>query len=174
MPTVLVHPGGFTENGEPNYAFRERLDRALTLYYELLARGFSIREIWVVSTVKDRWRNAGKTQAEIIRDEFLKHHVPLEQIVISHKSRSSWEDVKNSFRLVSELGLPQPVISVSSKDHIHPRICLIAWFWGRRLKVQTDYVCSGPMRPEDSRLELKKTVKAILLIIKTALFGERA
>lgn len=164
--TIMIHPGGFLNNGKPNVAWQERLEGAYWLWVDLLRKGFKTKDIFFVSSVKDQYLGQGKSQAEIMADWLMFLGISQSQIRISNQSHSTWEDIYNSFGLVLETRLPPFIIHVSSTDHINFRIRLMAWFWGRRMQIRSSYVCSGWMFLEDSNLEWKKILKTLWLILK--------
>lgn len=167
MPTILVHPGAFTLEGELDRTTIERLERGLAVYDELLREGVPKEKIFFVSSVKDKRRD-GKSQSALMKEVIIeKRKVAEEQIVTSDESHTTWEDVVDSYRLVKTKNLPQPVINVSSCDHVWLRVWLIASFWGKRLGIKVKFACSRRMRWKDTILEPVKLVRVFFLILIT-------
>lgn len=157
MPTILVFPAGFRGGKILDEESMIRLRKAFAVYQNL-CKNFLSEEIYFVSSVQDRLREDGLSQSEEMKKVLSAWGVPPEQIIISNESSDTLDDIKNSYRLIREHGLPEPVINVSSWYHI-PRIWII---WNMRKETRhTDlsYVFAGSSRHFFALEEFKKIKK---------------
>ena len=142
MPTILVHPAGIDENGRLDEESMIRIFKGFFVYVELLKKGV---DAYFVSSVQDRFEDKKEclSQSEEIKRNLILWGVPEKQIVISNRSSYTFKDICESFELIKNHKLPQPIINVSSWYHI-PRIRLIWHLLRKEFNYpKVEYVSAG-------------------------------
>jgi hypothetical protein len=125
VPTIFWHSAGATKEGKLDNESLIRLKKAFKVYTKLVRAGIPSTEIYFVSSV-----NFGKpTLSEIMKTTLMEWGIG-DHIFTANSSAHTFEDISNSFKLIKEHNLPQPIINVSSWYHI-PRIWLM-WFLLRK------------------------------------------
>ena len=140
-----------------------------------LRKGFSVykklknnfrENTYFVSSVQDRLKESYPSQSELIKKILIDLDVPSEKIIISKKSSSTLEDIKNSFELIRIHNLPEPIINVSSWYHI-PRIRLMWFFLRKRFNYpKVQYIFAGVANYFWILLEPVKVLKLLYLRYK--------
>lgn len=121
MPTIFWHSSGLKKNGELDKESMIRLKKAFSVYTELIKGGIPQNQIYFISTI-----SSGKpTLSELMKATLMEWGIK-EGIIAANLSTHTLADIRNSFGLIKERNLPQPIINVSSWYHI-PRMRLM-WF----------------------------------------------
>jgi len=163
IPIILIHPAGITKDGMLDIESLIRLEKGFCVSEKLLQEGISREEIYFVSSVQDRLKEGYPTQSQMMKKILIDFGVSSEQIIISNQSSSTLDDIRNSFQLIKDYNLPEPIINVSSRYHI-PRIRLIWYLFRRRFnhpKVQ--YVSVGAVNYSGIFLEPIKILRLLYL-----------
>jgi hypothetical protein len=125
LPTIFWHSSGLTKEGKFDKESVIRLERAFKVYVKLIRNKIPLSQMYFLSSV-----GVGNPAMSELMKITLEEWGIRERIIISRQSTHTLADILNSFKLIKENNLPQPIINVSSWYHI-PRIWLI-WFLLRK------------------------------------------
>lgn len=108
-PSYIIVMGALVEDNKPGLDLEKRIDKTLAYarkndYKKIVATGYSYRD--------------NKSEGLIIKEELVKNGLDPSSIIVEDQARNTYENLKNSFKLIDLLEEDGDILVVSSDYHM--------------------------------------------------------